>query len=300
MKILLTLNKTYRGFQDMGYWYAYQPLKELGHEVLWYDTVNPEIKDYTKVLESFKPDLAFCCFTGDPSVAPYEPWLEIDKETKSGRTKTFNWFCDDTWRFDSFSSRKCKHFTACSTPEPGYLEKYQTIGYKNILLGNWHANSSFYPKIAFNDKDIELCFVGNVTPSRRMYLDNLSAPAINIYGVPAEQLFLAHSRTKIGINFSVNDNDPAHGTQMKQRMFEIPAGGGLLVTEYHKGIEEFYDIDKEIITFETKSELNKKVDFLLKNPDFVRKVANKGHRRYLQEHDSSVRLKQIIDKLGTL
>ena len=28
---------------------------------------------------------------------------EIEKETKSGRTITFNWFCDDSWRYETYS-----------------------------------------------------------------------------------------------------------------------------------------------------------------------------------------------------
>ena len=125
MKILLTLNKTYRGLPDSGYWYVYMPLKQLGHEVYWYDTVNPDEKDYSKIIEQFKPDLIFCCVTNDRSIAPHEPWDEITQETKSGRTKTFNWFCDDTWRFDDFSSAACQCFNVCSTPDPRYIEKYK-------------------------------------------------------------------------------------------------------------------------------------------------------------------------------
>ena len=148
MKILLTLNKTYRGMPDAGHWYTYLPLKELGHEVYWYDTVNPPEKySYDKIIEHFKPDLIFCCMTGDRAITPYEPWEHIRRETVTGRTKTFNWFCDDTWRFDKFSKIACSCFTVCSTPEISYVDKYKKIGYNNILLGTWHANSDFYPKI---------------------------------------------------------------------------------------------------------------------------------------------------------
>jgi spore maturation protein CgeB len=279
----------------MGYWYVYQPLKELGHEVLWYDTVNPEIKDYTKVLESFKPDLAFCCFTGDPSIAPYEPWLEVAKETESGRTKTFNWFCDDTWRFESFSSKVCRFFVACSTPEPNYLEKYHSIGYSNIILGNWHANSLYYPKIKFDDKSIDICFLGNLTPSRKLFLDDSSLPITNIYGIPTKKVFQTHSKTKIGLNFSINDNDPMRKTQMKQRIFEVPAGGGLLITEYHKGIEEFFDLDKDIVTFKTRYEFDEKVKFLLSKPKIVQTMAANGYKRFIQEHDSKIRIGKVLN-----
>jgi len=281
----------------MGHWYLEMPLKQLGHEVFWYDTVEPEEKNYNKIIERFKPDLIFCCFTGDRSIAPYEPWLEVSKETLSGRTKTFNWFCDDTWRFDKFSSKVCQHFNACSTTEPDYLEKYKSLGYDNIILGTWHANSEFYNRKKFEHKEIDLSFIGNITTSRKFFFDEISAPVENIFGVSNEELFDAHTRSKIGINLSINDNDPQRKTQMKQRMFEIPAGGALLLTEHHDCIQEFFEIDKEIVTFKTVDEFNKKVEFLLKNIKVVEKIAENGYRRFMKDHDSKIRLQEVIREI---
>ena len=70
MKILLTTNRTYRGMPDLGEWYLNQPLKELGHKVYWYDTVDPVEKDYKKIIEEFKPDLIFSCLTGNKFITP--------------------------------------------------------------------------------------------------------------------------------------------------------------------------------------------------------------------------------------
>jgi len=297
VKILLTVNKTYRGFPDMGHWYLNLPLQELGHEVFWYDTVNPEEKNYGKIIESFKPDLIYCCLTGDHSIAPYEPWQEITRETESGRTKTFNWFCDDTWRFEHFSSRACHHFNVCSTPEPDYLERYKAIGYDNAISGTWHANSQFYPKKNFEEKDIDISFIGNITPNRKSFFDAINVPVKNVFGVSNEELFVTHTRSKVGVNLSTNDNDPQKKTQMKQRMFEIPAGGGLLLTEHHKAIQNFFEIDKEIVTFKTIDEFNKKSEFLSKNPKIVKKLAENGYKRFMSEHDSKVRLKKVLEEI---
>ena len=67
MKIVLVMNKTYPRPSgpriDGGYWNVYLPLQKLGHEVYFYDTVDPYEKDFSKVLESFKPDLIFFCMT---------------------------------------------------------------------------------------------------------------------------------------------------------------------------------------------------------------------------------------------
>ena len=92
MKILLVANKTYRGLPDSLCWYFYEPLKKLGHDVYFYDTVAGEQRGFSAVIETYKPDLIFCIMTGSPDIGPHEPWREILNETKSGRTKTFNWY----------------------------------------------------------------------------------------------------------------------------------------------------------------------------------------------------------------
>jgi spore maturation protein CgeB len=125
-------------------------------------------------------------------------------------------------------------------------------------------------------------------------------PVENIFGVSIEELFISHSKTKMGVNLSTNDNDALGQTQMKGRMFEIPAGAGLLVTEYHEAIENFYEIDKEIITFKTPDEFNKKVGFLLRHPKVVKKLASNGYKRFLKEHDSKVRLRSILQQIRNI
>jgi spore maturation protein CgeB len=298
MRILLTLNKTYRGHLDAGFWYIYAPLRSLGHEVYWFDTVDPQEKNYDMIIENYKPDLIFCCMTGDPAITPYEPWQSIKRETDSGRTKTFNWFCDDTWRFDSFSSKVCEMFNVCSTPERSYIERFKDIGYDNIILGPWHANSHFYPVMPFSEKDIEISFIGAPNPIRRSFFDQTDIPVKNIFGISQEELFETHSRSKIGVNLSFNANDHTGATQMKQRIFEIPAGAGLLLTQYHDGIEEYFEIDKEMITFKDPLEFSEKAKILLKNHRIVEQIAIAGHKRYLAEHDSKVRLKKLLEQIG--
>ena len=300
MKILLTTNKTLpRGNkieEDGGYYNLYLPMKELGHDVYFYDTVNSGEK-YSKIIETFKPDLIFCCMTGDRSLTPCEPWEEIEAETLSGRTKTFNWFCDDTWRFENFSSQMCFKFHVCSTPEPSYLKKYKDIGYKNIILGAWYSNANFHPYIEFEKKNIEISFVGRADFLREPYLNFLKSKEIsvtNIENVSRNDLMKSFSESKIGLSFSTNPNDPERKTQMKARMFEVPAANSLLLTEYHQGIEEFFDINKEIITWETAKELCEKAKFLLANPQIAKNIAKNGHIRFMRDHDSKRRIEQIL------
>ena len=300
MKILFTANKTYRGSIDGGWWYFYLPLIDMGHEVYFYDTVAGDNNTYSEVIETFKPDLIFCIMTGDAGIAPMEPWQDILNETKTGRTKTFNWFCDDTWRYNNFSKNACHYFNACSTPEKSRVADYKKDGYDNIIVANWHANSKFYEAKAYESKTTDISFIGYLTASRKSFFNRVDLPITFLSGITQEELFDAHTTTKIGINLSHNDNDTQGKTQMKQRMFEVPAGGGMLLTQYHEGIEDYYKIDSEIVTFRDSKKKKKKAKFLMDNPNVSRNIAERGYKRFIREHDSSVRLSQTLKDIGKL
>ena len=300
MKILLTSNKTYRNQLDGMYWYVYLPLVDMGHDVYFYDTVNPEEKNYSKVVEKFKPDLIFCCFTGDRAISPYEPWEEISKETESGRTKTFNWYCDDTWRFDTFSKKTCHYFTVCSTPERSSIVKYKENGYDNIIEANWHSNAKLYKNVSFEKKTIPISFAGAITHSRKIFFNVCDTTIQTTSGVPHSEMLQVHSNSKIGLNLSKNDNDPKNKTQMKQRLFEVVAGNTLLLTEHHDGLERYFKIDKEIVTFKSIMEFKAKSKFLLSNDSVTKSIAQRGYERFIKEHESSVRLKNTLQEIMSI
>jgi spore maturation protein CgeB len=302
MKILLVINKTYPrpdGHRiDGGYWNVYLPLLKLNHQVYFYDTVNPVEKNFQKVLERERPDLIFCCMTGDKGLTPYEPWEEITKETHSGRTRTFNWFCDDTWRFESFSQHACSSFTICSTPEKEYIEKFKSIGYNNITLGMWHSNVDLYPSVS--QKEWEISFVGGGNSQRFLMEELFKKHEIDVKflsGLSHEDMLNSHARSKIGLNFSMNTNSNPPKTQMKARMFEIPAAKTLLLTEHHDGIEEYFEVNKEIITFKDEYEMIEKCKALLSHEKYINNIAIAGYNRFMKDHESTVRLSKLLKEI---
>ena len=307
MKILLTINKTLTNGKtkwiDGGYYNVYLPLKDLGHDVYLWDTVFPEDPDYQKVIDQFKPDLIFCCVTGDASLTPAESivWDVLPKITEKGNIKTFNWFCDDTWRFDNFSSKVCKAFTVCSTPEPEYVQKYKGIGYNNIIVGGWHTNHTRYPSEEC-EKKYDVTFIGQMNnPDRNRYIEYLRESGINVsnfHGLSHDEMIRVLAETKIGLNFSKNYNGHPVRTQMKLRPFEVAAAKNtMLLTEYHSGLEYFFDIDKEIVTFKSPKEMLTKIKILLEKENVRSKIANCGNIKFKKEHTSHQRLSNILKKI---
>jgi len=301
MNILLVVNKTLNRGQtealDCSYYNFYIPLLELGHNVYFFDTRNDFNKDFKKIVNEFKPDLIFCLLTGNKNITPYEPIDDISKITKEDKIKTFNWFCDDTWRFESFSSKICNHFSYCSTPEIEYLQKYKDINYNNILLGNWHCNQDLSIR---SPKEFNICFCGGITSSRANIFNYFYSKSIDIkhfYGIAYEDIFKNYASAKIGLNLTINDNDTNRNKQMKLRIFEVTASATFLLREYVNGIEEFFEVGKEIETFKSIEEAEDKIKFYLDN-DFLReKIALAGHERFLKDHTSRKRLDSIIKQI---
>jgi spore maturation protein CgeB len=307
MKILIVANKTLprvtndgklKGLLDSTFYNVYVPLLELGHTVYFYDTVSPVVKDFNEVYSKFKPDFIFCCITGNSQVTPYEPLEEIEKITKTGNCITFNWFCDDMWRFDTFSKTVCNLFYACSTPEPSYIQKYKDINYNNIVLGSWHVSNNLYCK---NTQYVnKVSFAGGMTNSRADFLNNLKIPITYVTGVAYEDLFNLFSSSLINLNLTVNDNDPKKQTQMKLRIFEVASTNGFLLTQYTPHLEEFFDLDKEIAVFNTIEEAKDKINFYLNNEKERKRIAYNGYLRYVKEHTSKFRLKTLLSDIDKL
>jgi len=305
VKVLLVINKTLSNgkteWKDGGYYNVFLPLKDLGHEVYFYDTVKGDENKFSKIVDSFKPEIIFCCMTGDPSLTPNEPWEEIVQETKKGNCKTFNWFCDDTWRFNNFSGIVCKHFTVCSTTEPSYVEKFKGIGYDNIIIGGWHTNHTFYPTEPL-EKKYDISFIGQINnPDRTRYISFLRDSGLkvhNFHGLNHKEMLQVWAETKIGINFSKNFNGQKPRFQMKLRPFEIAAAKDTLVlSEHHKDLEHFFNVDKEIVCFKNPEEMVKKASVLLEKDNIRQKIARNGNSRFISQHSSHERMGQILQKI---
>ena len=301
MKIIVVANKTLPSrngpFVDpISYDYVYLNLVKMGHDVIFYDTVQKQDIGLVELVSQQKPDLLFCCMTGDKSLTPYEPWEDISHITKNNLARTFNWFCDDAWRFDNFSSDVCWKFHCCSTPETYCLEKYKNIGYNDVTLGFWHADSRMFDYK--KQKDIDVSFCGQLNPDRTKFISYLKYKGIRIEhfsGITTKEMKDVISRSKIGINFSKNYNGVPPVLQMKGRMAEVVAGNTLLLTEYAPGLETHFKIDKEIVVFKTPDEAYKKIKFLLSNQGVYDNIRNSGYNRFLKDHDTQVRLTQILE-----
>lgn len=304
MKILFVANKTLSNGKDVWLdgtvWNFYEPLKDLGHDVRFYDTTAKEIENFNKIVDTFKPELIFCCLTNDRTLTTYEPWGELEEYNSKGLVKTFNWFCDDAWRFEDFSKHACHTFTVCSTPEPLYIERFKAeANYQNIILGLWHTNKNYYPTQKVNKEyDIVMCGQLNKDRVEKLnYLINKGLAVRHFHGLGHKDMLHTLAQAKIGISFSKNYNAPEPVRQMKARIFEVPGAKTLLLTEETPGLEEVYDVDREVITFDTADEMYQKAKHMLQKPIILENMASKGYNKFMSQHESHIRLENVLREI---
>tara|TARA_Y100000004_G_scaffold196777_1_gene268007 strand:- start:853 stop:1761 length:909 start_codon:yes stop_codon:yes gene_type:complete len=285
---------------DYSYWNFYLPLVELGHAVEFFDITSKGNKELARVVDSFKPDLLFCIMTGAPKTfTPDEPWDVIGEETRKGNVKTFNWYCDDSYRFESFSKSTCSNFHWCSTPEKSFIKKYQDIGYTNVVYSTWHANSKLYSSFKDTSKIRDHIFIGGLHANRVQLLTAIQnrGHAIDVCNqkLSFEDMIYHYSSSKVCLNFTKDASNAQ--TQMKARIFEILATGSLLLTEHTSDLVNCFD-KGTILTFINEQEAADHLTELSKDSQRAKELARKGYSEFLRKHDSKIRLSKLLKDIA--
>ena len=89
-------------------------------------------------------------------------------------------------------------------------------------------------------------------------------------------------------------------TTVNQRVFDVPACGGFLLTDYRADLETLFELDKEMICYRDLEDLEKKVSYFLENPDEREAISLAGQQRVKAEHGYEHRLAFIFDKMSSV
>ncbi|MDK2920485.1 MAG: spore maturation protein CgeB [Desulfonauticus sp.] len=99
-------------------------------------------------------------------------------------------------------------------------------------------------------------------------------------------------------------NFNATSAQMKgavnQRVFDVPASGNFLLTDYRYQIEHLFEAGKEVIYYKDKSEIKELVKFYLNKDSERNKIIEKARKRIISEHTYENRLKTLYSTMSKL
>lgn len=81
---------------------------------------------------------------------------------------------------------------------------------------------------------------------------------------------------------------------MKDKIFFV---GGFQLSDYINGMEEHFEIGKEIVVFESPQHFRELAEYYLKHESERKAIAEFGHNRAVGDHTYEQRLKKVFQVL---
>jgi hypothetical protein len=262
MKILMvavfnnqsTNNSQARGFENNGCSVIQYNYRQRGANI-GNDQRDSEI---ISICNSEKPHLVFFSKCNDVNV-------RVVKECNK-MTKTVLWYMDPfNKNFDDELREKIKYssYTFCALTEP-YKEAKKLNPNTVFFLQEGFDELVNYPMNVPYINDVS--FIGALRNER---MDYYNALQFKIYNNSFnEEHSKAVSETKINLNFTEG------GTS--DRTYKVLASKGFLLTQPWAGMESDFEIDKDLVIFQTIAELRLKINFYLRNEKERLKIAAQG------------------------
>lgn len=302
--------------------FIYENFKKLVKNVdtFWYDEFTNKQMMENKLLEivnDTKPDLVF--------FMPYLDQFSFEFLDKlKNITSTLAWFGDDTWRFDSYSSRYALHFTNITTTNPLSVPKYRRLGIYPILT-EWAGEGNLVDDIGTKiEYRHEVSFVGMKCPYRNWFINFLRKSGINVacYGkgwtegrISFEEMNQIFRTSKINLNISNSINHDLRfvmsslssfltycrtqkrAEQVKARNFEIPLSGGFQLSNYVVGLERHFSIGNEIAVYSSPEDCLESIHYYLDNDTQRNQILKNSYFKSINYHTYYHRLDKILTEL---
>ncbi len=183
-----------------------------------------------------------------------------------------------------------------NVPEIGAFDLFsRQIAYLTVKLMKKLRMKALVKSLPLLNKAINL----NSLPQKNTISENLKEKLHSpIYGLEMLQL-LNKAKITFNIHADISGNSAAN-----IRIFEATGCGSCLLTDWKPNIMNFFEIDKEILTYKTDEECLEKALWLLEHNKEREQIALNGQKRTLSEHNyynRALKLNQIIlEELKTL
>lgn len=255
--------------------------------------------------------------------------VELDtlKYLKESRVFTANFFGDDQWRFENFSSVFAPYFSACITTDKFSVDKYRQLGIQNVIRSQWASLASDVQACSDNYK-YDVSFIGGCNPYRKWFVDTLAKKGITVHcfgggwgngRVTYEQVEDIFVTSKINLNISNSASYDAryllssfktclsalkavlkkgkYSSQTKARNFEIPVQGGFQLTDLVPSLDDYFDIGKELVCYNSIDEAERLIKYYLINKNEREIIKSLGIKKAREEHTFKHRIIDFMVKL---
>ncbi len=82
---------------------------------------------------------------------------------------------------------------------------------------------------------------------------------------------------------------------VKQSVFDVPACGQFLLTDFQEQMADLFKIGEEVICYHSPEEIGDLVKFYLDHEKKRAQISQKGYERVLKDHTYVTRVNKIVD-----
>ena len=310
-----------RGSNAIGQLGFKKSFENLGHQVIpfYYDSYLDSRIDQLQIdllqrADEVAPDLVFFILFRDQFK------VETLQKLKA-KYKTMNFFGDDSWRFDNFTKNLAHCFTYCMTSDKFSIPKYHAIGYQNVIMSQWAAID--------DDREIkplpykyDVSFIGGFNRYRAWFVEQLKKAGLNVQcfgnGWPNgplsnEGMVELFATSKINLNLSNSASfdfrylfahplnlvhsfyTKKNASQIKARNFEINYYAGFQLADYAAGLEDYYQIGKEIACYASVEEAILLCHYYLKNEKERELIRDRGMEIARKKYSYQSELARVLE-----
>ncbi len=282
-------------------------LKDWGYEVVHFDFVELARRYGTGRMNEM---LRECAVRTTPDIAFFVLFRdELEPDTiqflREQDVLTINWFCDDQWRYESFSRSWAPFFDMVTTTSDAAFYRYLADGYDNVLKTQWAFNPYIFKREASpRVKDLDITFVGQPHGDRREVISALIDNGLRVeaygYGWPNGRISygrMIELYRRSAIVLGLSNDSSGEVQQIKGRDFEVPAVRACHATAYHPELGGYFEIGREIVCYEGVDELIGLCHELLASRQHE-EIARAGLERAWREHTYVHRFGEIFSAAG--
>jgi len=213
------------------------------------------------------------------------------------------WFFDDEKRFDDYSKWWIPYLDYILSTDKERIKEYQKLGASTMYM-LMTAGSEFFIRMEI-EKRYDVTFVGTKYADRGSLINEFAANGIVVHSfgsrwsngaVLFDEMVNIYNASKINLCF-VKTYDVSARPQMKGKIFEICMCGGFLLCEYIPGIEEFFELDEEIVCFRNIEEATAKIQYYLDHESEREAIAQAGWERAKRDHDQSAWMLKVFEEI---
>lgn len=105
-----------------------------------------------------------------------------------------------------------------------------------------------------------------------------------------KDMYTVLGQAKIGINRHI---PAAENNANNMRLFETTGMGALLITDHKTNLNHIFTIDKEVVSYKTKEELEEKILYYLSHEKERQQIAKQGQKKTLSRYTYTHRMKEL-------